>query len=248
MGDTMETYSRGNPAVPAATPWAVATTTGRRARVRDPWSGGLHLLGAVLAALGLAYLLVAAGPDLGRRWASLVYGLSMMALFGASATYHLYNGGRERVLVTLHRLDQAAVYLLIAATFTPLCALVMPPGSGLLLLLAVWSIAAVGIPLRLLRGASHGRPLLTVTPYLVMGWLGVFVMVDLATRVSWGALAWMLAGGLFYTVGGAVFARRWPDPWPGVFGHHEIWHLFVLAGAAAHWVLMAFYVLPHRGV
>jgi hemolysin III len=230
---------------PSTVRWRQLAELGLRRRVRDAFSGVSHLIGAMLAVVGTGVLLNACAGDPMRQVVCLVYGLSMTLLLGASGIYHLYNGGDARTFDLLNRADHAAIFLLIAGTYTPLVALVIPQPKSLVLLAVIWGIAVLGVASKLMLGAGTGaKRWRTLAPYLLMGWLAVFILADMVRLLPVGALLWLLGGGLFYTVGGVIYGRKWPDPKPGVFGFHEIWHLFVLAGAACHFVMTLRYVVP----
>ncbi len=160
----------------------------------------------------------------------------MILLFSASAAYHLLRAtpGTERLL---RRIDHAAIYLLIAGTYTPVCVSVLPGALGVTLLVAVWALAAVGVAAKAFFFDRIPSWVSTVL-YVAMGWLAVVAVVPLVKALPAEGIAWLAAGGFLYTLGAVIYAVKRPDPFPGVFGSHEIWHLFVSGGAAAHFLLM----------
>ena len=212
----------------------------RRERDRDPydalrpWSALTHGAGAVLAVLGALFLLYRA-QSLRELLGFGVYGLSMIALYTASALYHsLRTGvpGRRR----LRKLDHCSICLLIAGSYTPICLLVLWEGCGPVLLAGVWVFAAAGILLSLVwitapRWLSSGV-------YLVMGWLCVFAIKPLIASMSPAALLWLAAGGVLYSAGGVLYALKWPGRNNPRFGCHEIFHTFILLGSACQYVTM----------
>lgn len=210
---------------------------------RAPVNGWLHFAGAILALVGLVVLQVAADGGTARhRVAALVYGASLLAMFAASANYHLRPHARRQAL--FRRLDHAGIYVCIAGTYTPVCLLALhghPLGTPLLV--AVWGVAGIGV-LQKLRFA-HGRRAVSTTLYLGLGWAGAAALPVLARTAPPGFVGWLLAGGALYTGGAIVYWRRWPR-WgrPGVFGFHELWHAFVLLASAAHWWGVARYLMP----
>jgi hemolysin III len=210
--------------------------------LREPFSGLSHLVAAVAAAVGTGFLVAGSAGQVAKVLAVLVYGVSMVALFSASATYHLFTGS-EAGLDRLHRLDHAAIYLLIAGTFTPLTVVVSPGAWGWVVFGIIWGIAAIGLVLKL--GAGTGPRSLTTVPYLVMGWFGLTLFRDIYLHLPRAALFLMILGGVFYSVGALMYALRRPDPFPGRFGFHEIWHVFVIGGAASHFALIMGYVVPY---
>ena len=204
--------------------------------MREPFSGLSHLACALAAVAGLIVLVHASLPASGLRAAFVIYGLSMVLLFSASAAYHLIHAepGTERLL---RRIDHAAIYLLIAGTYTPICVTVLPGGLGTTLLVVVWILAGIGVAAKAFLFDRIPSWVSTVL-YVAMGWIAVVAIVPLLKALSVEGLIWLAAGGFLYTLGAVIYALKKPDPFPGVFGSHEIWHLFVSGGAAAHFLLM----------
>jgi hemolysin III len=209
-------------------------------RVREPFEAWSHAVGAALALAGLVYLLVQA-EGARQAVAYAVYGSSLVLLYLASALYHGLPG-HETLRSQLHRLDHSAIFLLIAGTYTPPTLLALNPAWGWSLFGVVWGLAAVGVVLRV-AWTSPPRRLLTGI-YLAMGWLVLVGIEPLVETFPLEAIAWLVAGGLAYTVGAVVYAAERPDPWPDRVGFHGLWHLFVLAGSAFHYVFVAGYVPP----
>ncbi|MBN2800612.1 MAG: hemolysin III family protein [Deltaproteobacteria bacterium] len=209
---------------------------------REPWSGFSHGVTALAGVVGTVVLLVIAAGSPWRQAAVGAYGVSLVLLFLASAAYHLYQG-TERGTMWLHRLDHGAIFLLIAGTYTPIAAVVLDGTLRIAVLALVWTLTAVGVTLKLSMGPGPRK--LAVIPYLVMGWLALPLVWKLALTLPAAALAWLVAGGVVYSVGAVVYALKRPDPLPGRFGFHELWHLFVIGGAALHYVLIAGYVAPY---
>lgn len=224
--------------MPAGDVWQ---SLARRCRVREPFNGLSHLAGAVLSVVGLLFLL---GVSAGKPWhltGCAVYGASLVLLYLASTLYHSLPatpGRVERLLI----FDQVAIYLLIAGTYTPLCLVPLRGPWGWSTLGTIWGIALAGITLRI--AWRRAPEWIAVVLYLVMGWLSVVVLKPLGSALPGAALGWLFGGGIVYTVGAAVFASQRPRLWPGRFSSHELWHVFVLAGSACHFVLMACFVAP----
>jgi hemolysin III len=143
-------------------------------------------------------------------------------------------------LRTLRILDHIAIYFLIAGTYTPVGLLTLNGPLGWTLLVAIWLLAVAGIPFKLFY--LDAPVWLSTATYLVMGYLALVAVVPLARAVSFSGLAWLLAGGLAYTVGAVIYSCQRPDPFPGRFGHHEIWHLLVLVGSGCHFAFMVYHV------
>jgi len=209
---------------------------------KDPIGGLTHVASALAAALGLIILWRLSPPEGLARPALLIYGLSLVLLFAASSAYHLIKTtpARERLL---RQLDHVAIFLLIAGTYTPVCVIVFTGVWRSAILTAVWSLAAAGILFKLVF--IKAPRWLSVGIYMVMGWLGVFGFTQLLQVLPLAALGWLLIGGLLYTSGAVIYATRRPNFFPGVFGFHEIWHLFVTAASAAHYIFIFRYVLPY---
>lgn len=215
----------------------------RRREVRDPydglrpWSAITHGAGALLSVVGTAALLVRA-IQLGHPaeiLLFLIYGLSMVGLYTASTLYHCLNvsvPGR----IALRKYDHCSIYLLIAGSYTPICLTALRNSGGPLLLSCIWTLAAAGLALTI---AKLGIPRwLTSTIYLIMGWLAIFAIVPLYRALPTAGFVWLLAGGLSYTVGGVLYAVKWPGRNNPRFGCHEIFHLFILLGSIFHFILM----------
>jgi hemolysin III len=189
---------------------------------------------AVLAALAGCAELFRAAPSPRALLAAGTYGASLVALFGASALYHrpTWAAGPRR---WLRRLDHAAIFLLIAGTYTPIC-LLIGGRPGVVVLAVVWGGASLGI-LQCLLWAGAPKALVT-SIYVALGWVAISVLPELRAVVGDRGLALLLAGGLAYSTGAAVYARRWPDPVPSVFGYHEVFHALVIAAAACHFAVV----------
>jgi hemolysin III len=202
-------------------------------KFREPVSGLTHLGGAIAALAGQIVLLVLGWPGVEKIAAVLVYGLSLVGLFSASAVYHLVDAG-PKVTAALRKLDHSAIYLLIAGTYTPFCLLAFDGFFRWGMLAIVWTFALVGIIVKLFyirapRWVSAGI-------YVLMGWLCLMAAGEIGAALSPFALGWLVAGGVIYTLGAVVYATKMFDFSPGRFGFHEVWHIFVLLGAAAHFI------------
>ncbi len=201
-----------------------------------------HLFAACFAVAGAALLIVQAAEqhDAWKVVGFSLYGLSVVTLFVSSTLHHGIDGG-PRVNEVLRTLDYDSVFLLIAGSTTPMVLVLFRTTYGWTVLAVVWVIAAAGIVLRsILRQLPK---YVTNTLYIALGWMPV-LLVGSGASVPGGALVLMAAGGLLYSAGFVVFVVERPNPWPGVFGFHEIWHAMVVVAAVLHYLLMYFYVLP----
>jgi hemolysin III len=207
-------------------------------RIREPVNAWSHLVGLVLATAGTAVLLRLAHSH-AQTVAFAVYGGSLVLLYAASTLYHALPLPPHR-LRPLRTLDHIAIYFLIAGTYTPVALVTLHGPWGWALLAAAWAIAIAGIPFKIWW---LDAPIwLSTATYLAMGYMALLAAAPLAAAVSLGGLVWLVAGGVAYTIGAIIFSRERPNPFPGVFGHHEIWHLMVLAGSGCHFAFMVFHV------
>ncbi len=185
-------------------------------------------------------LLVAAAPPGAPRWAVAIYALTLTGLLGVSAVYHRITWSPARRAL-LRRLDHAMIFLLIAGTYTPI-ALTLGTGAQVALLAAVWAGALAGVGFQL-AWPTAPRWLQAVV-YVALGWTAVAVLPELWRTLGGSGVALIVAGGALYSVGAAVYAARRPDPWPRVFGYHEVFHALVLAAAACHLAAVRWMVVP----
>jgi hemolysin III len=195
-----------------------------------------HGLGAVLGCAALVLLVVFASLR-GNAWhivSCSIYGVTLVLLYTFSTLYHFARD--ERAKRRFRTLDRAAIFLLIAGTYTPLALVTLRGGLGWALLVVLWGIAAVGIVLELVQ-AKHIRTV-SLPLYLAMGWAAVLVVRPLMAQLPPAGLAWIAAGGLAYTTGTVFYAlKRVPYA-------HTVWHLFVLAGSTCHFLAVLLYVVP----
>lgn len=198
--------------------------------LRDPISGLTHWLGAALSLGLLAVLLVwASGRGL-PLWPFTAFGVSAALLYVASASYHSFRVS-ERALLWLRKLDHGAIFLLIAGSFTPLMYFGLNGGTRPAVLGTLWGVALAGVALKLIT--MRLPRWVSTALYLVMAWTMLIFVPQLVRALPAAALVWLGVGGLLYTVGAVVYATKTPDFRPGVFGFHEVWHLFVLGGTGA---------------
>jgi hemolysin III len=197
-----------------------------------------HGIGLILSIAGLAWMLnlSVGASDPWRIVASSLYGASLISLFLSSTLYHGLHASPHKHLFKLF--DHCSIYLLIAGTYTPFLLVAMRTKSGWWLFGIAWALAAVGIVTKLRYG--HRYPRLSLASYLLMGWLVVFVAPQITDAIGANGMTWLVAGGLCYSVGAVFYAAK------RMYLHHVIWHLFVLAGAACHFLAVIWYVLPLR--
>ena len=208
-------------------------------RFRDPVSGLIHLVSAVLALVGTVVMLVLSGGGTIKFVSLLVYGLSLTMLFTASSLYHLVRMPNADTSA-LRKFDHASIYILIAGTYTPICLNFLEGSLKWGFFGLVWGFALVGVVVKLF--VIKAPRWVTAGIYLVMGWMAVLVIKPLMAVMPVSGLIWMLAGGLLYTVGAVIYITKKLDFVPGVFGFHEVWHIFVSLGALSHFIMVYRYV------
>ncbi|GAA3590735.1 hemolysin III family protein [Klugiella xanthotipulae] len=199
--------------------------------VKPTWRGWIHAgTFPVTIIAGVVLIVLAEGTV--ATWAATVFTLSSMLLFGNSALYHRVNW-RPAVKKVFKRIDHANIFVLIAGTYTPLALLALPPEKGILLLVLVWAGAVLGIGFRVFWLAAPRW--LYVAIYILLGWAAVMYMGDLF-RVSPTMMVLVIVGGLCYTAGAVIYGLKKPNPVPGVFGFHEIFHTLTVIAFLCHWV------------
>lgn len=210
-------------------------------RFREPISGLTHLIGAVLAVVGLAYLLTLTWHDATKLVTYAIFGGSMVFVYSSSTALHLRTHQcSERKAIWLNRIDHAAIYTLIAGTYTPIIYHTLSGEWRWWVLGSIWGMAAVGIIYKLLFLIPDRDGVASTGYYVVMALWG-FLMTGPALRSRLSPeVFWLLAGGgLIYLMGAVIFALRKPN-FSRLFGFHELWHLFVMTGSVAHFAAMVF--------
>ena len=202
-------------------------------KLREPVNSLTHWAGAVLALIGLIALLIIGSDTSAKLISLLIYGVSLIFLFSASATYHMVQV-KENVLEIFRKIDHAAIYCLIAGTYTPFCVNAFSGFWSWGLLSIIWTLALIGIITKLFY--IRAPRWLNAGIYLVMGWLGISAIGQMLALLPVWVLGWLIVGGLLYTFGAIVYITKIFNFVPGTFGFHEIWHIFVILAASAHFV------------
>lgn len=210
-------------------------------KIKDPVSALTHFIGAVLA-------LIVVGAMVERAYmigntlymiAFGVFGASLVLLYSASTVYHIVDrpAGMSKLL---KRVDHMMIFVLIAGTYTPVCLIPLDAAGGntlgLSMLVAVWCIAAIGIILKIVW--LNAPRWLYTAQYIVMGWIALFAIYPLFGSMNGNSFFWLIAGGITYTVGGVIYATKWPKLNFKAFGFHEVFHLFVLGGSFCHVIMV----------
>ncbi len=203
--------------------------------LKEPVSSLTHLAGFFAAVVGVVLIVRAAAHDAPKATAMAIYGTSLALLFFASAAYHFFNLG-PRGNRWLRHFDHASIFLLIAGSYVPPLLVLLGGAWRISMLLVVGGLALCGIVFQLTW--LDAPRALTTALYLALGWIVIIPAPLILPQLDGVQLATLLGGGIAYSVGGLVYALKRPDPWPTWFGFHEIWHLFVLAGAGAHFAFM----------
>jgi hemolysin III len=241
----------GSSAADAAGVWRVADFGNVSELSRDQsihatdevFNAASHLSATMLSILGTV-LLISEASAKAEPWKIVsfsLYGASLIFLFGASTLHHALSGPGDAFL---RMMDYLAIYPLIAGTFTPLCLVFYHDNViGWVFCGTVWGLALVGMAATATCFSSIPK-WLSMTMYISIGWLGACMTYWLLEVLGYEGFALFLGGGVLYTVGGYIFTVERPNPFPGRFGFHELWHVFVMLAALCHWLLMYFYILP----
>ena len=211
-------------------------------KLREPVNGLTHLGAAIAAALGLVGLWIIGRGSVLKEISLTVYGVSLILMFTASAAYHSIKA-RPQVMQSLRKLDHSSIYLLIAGTYTPICLHYFSGFWQWGMTALIWGLAIAGICVKLV--IINAPRWLTAGIYLLMGWLALFGVKEIFTSMPVWAWIWLLMGGLFFTLGAIVYITKKLDFFPGVFGFHEVWHIFVILGCLCHFIIMAAFIAPH---
>lgn len=210
-------------------------------KLKDPLSGLLHLIGAVLAIPALIVLIVTGQDSVWKIVSFSIYGASMFLLYLFSTLYHWLPkeaGGKNQVF---RKLDHLAIYLLIAGTYTPFCLNTLRGSWGWSIFGIVWGLAIAGMAI---QGVYiNVWRWLTTTVYVVMGWVIVLALKPLLANLPWNGFLLLLGGGVIYSIGGVIYTIKKPNLFKK-FGYHELWHIFVLGGSICHFLALLFYVAP----
>ncbi len=212
--------------------------------IKDPGSAITHFIGMLMAIFAAVPLLLKAAREPSRIYiiSIAIYAASLILLYAASTTYHTFDKSKKMNTI-LKKIDHMMISVLIAGSYTPICLLVLKGRTGIILLSIVWSFAIIGILIKAFW--VYCPKWVSSILYIGMGWTCVLAFTQLLNALSPAAFGWLLAGGIIYTVGGIIYALKLPifNNKHKYFGSHEIFHLFVMAGSACHFIVMYAFVL-----
>lgn len=200
-----------------------------------------HLGGAIFGIIGIILFLI--GNKISNAitaTAFLVFGISMVLLYSTSTAYHLIDKSKQKAKLVLRKLDHIMIFVFVAGSYTPICLLVLQKSIGYKLLALVWSITVIGAIIKLFWITAPNW--VSSMLYIGMGWLAVLVLSPLVKTMSLAGMVWLIAGGLFYTIGGVIYGLKKPNISKKYFGFHELFHIFVLAGSLCHYIMIYFYI------
>ena len=217
----------------------------KRHHIKDPGSAITHFIGMLMAIFAAVPLLIKAAHEPSRIYIGslTVYAISLILLYAASTTYHTFDIS-PKVNTILKKIDHMMISVLIGGSYTPVCLLVVKGTRGITLLCIVWAFAIAGI---LIKAFWVFCPKwISSVLYIGMGWTCVLAFSQILNNMSSAAFAWLLTGGIIYTVGGVIYALKLPifNSRHKNFGSHEIFHLFVMGGSMCHFVVMYAFLLP----
>lgn len=194
-----------------------------------------HAAGAAAAVAGTIVLLAAARGAADRTAVALVYGFSAVFMFSASSLYHAFKKGEDEISLW-RKLDHIAIFFMIAGTYTPMCYIYLTGWWRWSIIIVQWSVVVFGLFFKIFY--LNAPRLLYTVMYVLMGWVAVIPIKQLIDAMPAGSLMLVLAGGIAYTAGAVMYAAKKPVIIPGMFGYHEIFHLFILAGATLHYLMI----------
>lgn len=211
--------------------------------LREPVNGITHLIGAVLSMAALIAMITKSylrGSTSITFFSVLFFGISMILLYTASGLYHSVIS-TDKVIKAFKRLDHSMIFILIAGSYAPFCLVVLNGNTGVILFSAVAACAVLGIAFKLLWVTCPKW--LSSTMYIGIGWFAIFAIYPMAHVLPGIALFWLIFGGVMYTIGGVIYALKKKQIKIGVFGNHEIFHLFIMAGTLCHFICVFWYII-----
>lgn len=217
----------------------------RLGKMTNPVRGLLHGSAAVVSVAGMTVLIVRSAPDAARVASMVVFGVSLVGLYSASALYHSVPW-RANWKKRMQRVDHSMIFVLVAGTYTPIAVNVLDGAWRTVTLSVVWGVAAIGIAQKI--AFPRVPDWVSIALQTMMGWFAIVPFLELVDALSNGAIALMIAGGLSYTIGLILLAHERPQLFPRVFSHHEVFHILVVLGSLFHFLMILWYVVPHGSI
>ena len=208
-------------------------------KLREPINALTHLVAAGISFIGLLVLLFFGWGDISKVVTFLIYGISLILLFLASGIYHSAIS-QDSTLLKLRKFDHSAIYLLIAGTYTPICIHFFSGFWQYGMVALIWGLAIIGVLVKIF--IINSPRWITAGIYLMMGWLAIIGVQEIIRTMPIPAIFWLVIGGLMYTIGALIYITKKLDIKPGVFGFHEVWHVFVILGAFSHFFVIFRYI------
>jgi hemolysin III len=210
--------------------------------IREPLNSITHLFGVILSGIGLIFLLISSisSGEYVKIISSVIFSFGLIGLYSASTIYH-WKITSEKTLEFLRKIDHSMIYILIAATYTPICLITLKGTTGYVLLSIVWSLGIIGIVLKLLW--MNAPRWLYTSFYLILGWAAIFVIYPLYKILPTAGLLLLFAGGISYSVGAVFYATKSERIKIWKFGFHEIFHVFILVGSLSHYLMIYKFVI-----
>ncbi|SMO71911.1 PAQR family membrane homeostasis protein TrhA [Melghirimyces algeriensis] len=210
-------------------------------KMKEPVNTWTHFVTFLAGIIGLVFLILLSRENVSTLVVMTIYGVSVILLYGASSLYHWVRTTPEKELL-LKKLDHVAIYLLIAGSYTPIFYYGLEGAWKWVMLIAVWTLALIGITLKFLFIQTPRY--ISTSFYVTLGWIALIPIVQLVQSLPVGAIILMVAGGVAYTLGAVIYATKWCDFFPNRFGFHEVFHLFVMTGTGFHFAMMVVYIIP----
>ncbi len=197
--------------------------------------------GAIFGIIGTALLISNSknSTNVATTAAFMIFGISMILMYSTSTIYHFIDKSKEKTKRVMRKLDHIMIFVFVAGSYTPICLLILNNSIGYKFLILVWSITLVGTVIKLcwITAPNWVSSLL----YILMGWLAVWILSPLASKMPPGGMYWLFSGGIFYTIGGVIYGLKRPNINDTYFGFHELFHIFVLLGSLCHYIMMYLY-------
>jgi hemolysin III len=213
-------------------------------KMKEPVNTWTHFISFVAAIVGLVFLIIMSRNNISKLITMMIYGLSMILLYGASSIYHWVQTTPKKELL-LKKIDHIAIYFLIAGSYTPVFYYGLEGAWRWAMLISVWSLALIGMALKI--WFIHAPRYVSAGFYVSLGWIALVPFLQLIKHLPQGAIILMAVGGVIYTMGAVIYATKIFDFFPKRFGFHEIFHLFIAAGSIVHFIMILIYIVPMKG-